>query len=193
MIEQNGDKLTFKRNAIKKDTMSQHLMSLIFSYNSRTEKYGLDDNGSNGFFPAFQRDLVWTLEQKRNLIYSIMEGLPIGTFYINRGIFTKEGDLAIDEEKMELLDNIMYDGQQRFTTIQDFLAGKFTIEVDGNEYSIKDFDNTLYSHIESYLVSVVETNFDNYEELVDYYIKINRGGTMHTDEDIQKALSTIKQ
>ncbi len=53
----------------------------------------------------YQRGLVWKLKQKAELIDSILEGFPIGTFVIVKG------------NDIELLD-----GQQRVYAISDFIA-----------------------------------------------------------------------
>lgn len=92
---------------------------------------------------------------------------------------------------MSELDTVLYDGQQRFNAIKSFLEGEFFIEHEGEKVYIDDFDESLLLHILNYTVHLVETRFKDYFELVQYYIKINRGGTLHTEEDIQKALDTL--
>lgn len=60
---------------------------LFFRAQNREEDWANNPNVSSdmlyGFFPEFQRDQVWSLEQKQQLIYSILSGIPIGSFFIN--------------------------------------------------------------------------------------------------------------
>lgn len=196
MITTENGKLHFTRPFIHKNQMNLSIESLLFFLQRRIEleeqNEGYKPSGlDNGFIPRFQRDLVWTLEQKQKLILSIMDNLPIGTFYMNRVFIYKEDGSGIDYSAMAELDTVLYDGQQRFNTIKDFLDGKFPIVIEGKEVYIHDFDETLRIHILTYTTPVTETAFDNLPELVDYYIKINRGGTLHTEADIQKALNVL--
>ena len=175
---------SFTPNAPNKTLMTIPIRSLLFLEKQRIELYE-----DEGFIPAFQRDLVWTLEQKQNLILSILDNIPIGIFYTNRvNMLDKDGNGL---STMRNLDTILYDGQQRFTAIKEFLAGAFPIPYNGESLYIHDFDKSLKNHILQSLVQVAETSFENYEDLVNYYIKINRGGTFHTQEDIQKALDVL--
>lgn len=196
MFETKNGKLHFTRPFIQKNQMNLSIESLLFFLQQRiylekrNKEYkpsGLD----NGFIPRFQRDLVWTLEQKQKLILSIMDNLPIGTLYMNRVFIYKADNSSMDYAAMAELDTILYDGQQRFNAIKDFLVGKFPIVIEDKEAYIHDFDDSLRSHILTYTIPVIETAFDNLPELVDYYIKINRGGTLHTEADIQKALDAL--
>ena len=175
---------SFTPNAPNKTLMTIPIRSLLFLEKQRIELYEDD-----GFIPAFQRDLVWTLEQKQNLILSILDNIPIGIFYTNRvNMLDRDGNGL---NTMRNLDTILYDGQQRFTAIKEFLAGEFPIPYNSESLYVHDFDKSLKNHILQSLVQVAETSFENYEELVNYYIKINCGGTFHTQEDIQKALDAL--
>lgn len=63
---------------VRCDTYSSSFESL---YNVYTTYYEEHPNGS--WFPEFQRGSVWTQEQKEQLILSMLNGLPIGAFYLN--------------------------------------------------------------------------------------------------------------
>ncbi|WP_209279428.1 DUF262 domain-containing protein [Parasedimentitalea huanghaiensis] len=73
---------------------------------------GINDMWKDGEIeiPEFQRNFVWTIKQSSLLIESFLLGLPVPQlfFYID------------DEHK-----NLVIDGQQRITTVIDFLEGYF--------------------------------------------------------------------
>lgn len=131
----------------------------------------------------FQRDLVWTRKQKEELIKSLIRGLPIGSFFINKNFENPE------------VDYVLYDGKQRLDAIKSFLSGEFPIHVNDKEYYLKDLPKADVYSITNARISVIESNISTMEELIDYYITINTAGRNHTEGDIEKArelLMTMK-
>lgn len=111
---------------VRCDTYSSSFESLYNVYTTYCEEH---PNGS--WFPEFQRGLVWTQKQKEQLILSMLNGLPIGAFYLNDWWFD-------EDEKRAKMDHVLFDGQQRFTAILDFLIGQFPITVAGKQYYVTD-------------------------------------------------------
>lgn len=131
----------------------------------------------------FQRDLVWTQKQKEELIKSLIRGLPIGSFFINKNFESPE------------VDYVLYDGKQRLDAIKSFLSGEFSIHVNDKEYYLKDLPKADVYSITNARISVIESNISTMEELIEYYITINTAGRNHTEGDIEKArelLMTMK-
>ena len=131
----------------------------------------------------FQRDLVWTQKQKEELIKSLIRGLPIGSFFINKNFESPE------------VDYVLYDGKQRLDAIKSFLSGEFPIHVNDKEYYLKDLPKADVYSITNARISVIESNISTLEELIEYYITINTAGRNHTEGDIEKArelLMTMK-
>ncbi len=131
----------------------------------------------------FQRDLVWTQKQKEELIKSLIRGLPIGSFFINKNFESPE------------VDYVLYDGKQRLDAIKSFLSGEFPIHVNDKEYYLKDLPKADVYSITNARISVIESNISTMEELIEYYITINTAGRNHTEGDIEKArelLMTMK-
>lgn len=158
------------------DTYSSSFESL---YNVYTTYYEEHPNGS--WFPEFQRGSVWTQEQKEQLIISMLHGLPIGSFYVNEW-------WSDDEEKRAKIDHVLFDGQQRFTAILDFLTGKFPITFEGKQYYVTDLSFQEWLTLKRYPISIVYSYIEDWNDLIDYYVLINKGGTAHTLEEFQKAL-----
>lgn len=131
----------------------------------------------------FQRDLVWTQKQKEELIKSLIRGLPIGSFFINKNFENPE------------VDYVLYDGKQRLDAIKSFLSGEFPIHVNDKEYYLKDLPKADVYSITNARISVIESSISTMEELIEYYITINTAGRNHTEGDIEKArelLMTMK-
>jgi hypothetical protein len=74
--------------------------------------------------PFFQRKLVWRLAHKVDFIKTILLGYPFPEIFISRG--------TIDLLSMQST-SCLVDGQQRMSTIKEFIEDKFT--VDGARYS----------------------------------------------------------
>lgn len=130
---------------------------------------------------AFQRNLVWTLEQKQNLILSILQQMPIGMFYINESFNNPN------------IDVVLYDGKQRFDAIKGFLYGEFPITIDSQDYYWYDLKDDDIATILSTSISINTTNFDSEVDLINYYLLINQSGRSHTKGDIQIALDELER
>ena len=75
-----------------------------------------------------QRGFVWTLDQKRELIYSVFKGIqlaPITVIYYEHKVYK------------------IIDGKQRLSTLIDFGNNKFSIFWNEKEYYFKDLDSSL--------------------------------------------------
>lgn len=79
---------------------------------SRTDEDHLDLDA------PYQRESVWTLDQRRALIKSMIMGLPIGAVVI--------ANLGYENEKFQRV----IDGKQRIETLRAFEAGEFTVPQD---------------------------------------------------------------
>ena len=130
---------------------------------------------------AFQRNLVWTLEQKQSLILSILQQMPIGMFYINE---------SFDNPNIDV---VLYDGKQRFDAIKGFLYGEFPITIDDQDYYWYDLKDDDVATILSTSISINTTNFDSEVDLINYYLLINQAGRSHTKGDIQIALNELER
>lgn len=177
-----------EESLFKKDVhisfMQQRLDSLLFREVAKMERYSWYIREGDGDNPtldvAFQRDFVWSLEQKQALILSILNNRPIGTFYFNESDVNGE------------IDDVLYDGKQRFSAIKEFMQGEFPVIVDGKEYHWHELPYVDYRNFLSYSVSVALSTFDSMEELIKYYIVLNTSGRIHTEGDIEKAKSLLK-
>jgi len=93
-----------------------------------------------------------------------------------------------EKEKRAKMDHVLFDGQQRFTAILDFLTGKFPITFEGKQFYVTDLSYREWLNIKRYPISIANSYIEDWNDLIDYYILINKGGTQHTDEEFRKAL-----
>jgi hypothetical protein len=70
--------------------------------------------------PSFQRDLVWTEEQKVKFIQSIWSGVDLGTYLVNDiwEFCSTNGTFS----HYRAFSGALLDGQQRLTTIQEYIT-----------------------------------------------------------------------
>lgn len=175
--------------AVRKDSGNFRISHLMHLVERRAEDwvrhFDWDEapDGLFGFIPKFQRGLVWTLEQKQALIMSMLNDVPIGVFYINE----LASEFYSDSKRLYELDTVLYDGQQRFMAIKDFLDGTFPLTINGEDIYVDNLHDRDVAKIKGTLVPIYTTYITDVNELIDYYVFINTGGTLHTKEDIEKA------
>jgi len=146
--------------------------------------------GGRGEFnldPPYQRGHVWGEQRKRELIRSILLGLPIGAIIVNvRGIaFETHG---IDEPYYSVID-----GKQRITAIHDFIDGHFTVPADwfadtdvpAGVVEVR-FPDLAISARRSFTlrpVSLIEASVPTVEEEEEIFNLINFGGLAQGETD----------
>lgn len=122
------------------------------------------------FCPDYQRDFVWDEKDKEALIDSVFNNIDIGKFvFIDKGYCN------------DLLYEIL-DGKQRLSALKDFYENKFTYKgLYFNELSKKEQD-----YFESYYVSVAEVSDSSREQILKYFLMLNRQGRIMSQEQLKK-------
>ena len=129
--------------------------------------------------PPFQRKLVWKLDQKRELIESILMGIPIPVIYV----------FEDDNGKKQVVD-----GRQRISTIISFLNNEFSLDNLKMlpAFNGKKFDNLepIYkSKVERYQIPVYVIEPPTPERVkYDIFDRVNRGGTQLNNQEMRNAL-----
>lgn len=129
--------------------------------------------------PLFQRELVWNIKQKSELIESIIMGIPLPVFYVREqpdGVY------------------IVVDGKQRLSTLFDFIDNKFAL---GNLSILTDYKGARFSDlslldqnkIEDYTLTVNVIKAPTSDRVTfDLFDRVNRGGTRITNQEMRNAL-----
>lgn len=127
--------------------------------------------------PTWQREEVWTTEQKISFVEGIFLGFGTGFLVVNGR------EWVGDEGTPALMAGWLIDGQQRVSAIRDFLAGNYPIF--GSTYwadipraqQVRRFLNEPFPQMEIVYIGHEPT-------LKDLYYRLNRGGAVHTDADM---------
>ena len=127
----------------------------------------------------FQREDVWGIQQQRELIESILMGLPLPIFYFNQD---KQGRL------------IVIDGRQRLNAIFSFMNNEFALDKlkildDFNKKKFSDLDGVYQSKIEDYqlMAHVIQAMTPDRVKF-DIFDRVNRAGTQLNKQEIRNAL-----
>lgn len=155
-----------KNREMRMNFMQMHLSSLL----SKVYHFGVDFN------PDYQRDFVWDLEDKVALIDSIFNNVEIGKF----AFIHKDYD---EKYLYEILD-----GKQRLRTILDFYENRFPYK--GKYYN--DLTIGDRSYFENYPVSVAEAEEMNRENVLRYFINLNKNGRVMSKDQISKVEEMLK-
>lgn len=147
-----------------------------------TEKSGL---GKFELNPDFQRGVVWSQDQQIAYIESLLKGKiseSLRTITINR---------LYEDERVEddFFGVCVIDGLQRLTSLIKFSKGEFNIF--NNQLSHEDLKKSSYSLACMYVKFQV-MEFKRKNDVLEYYIDINTGGTVHTDDELKRVRSLIK-
>jgi uncharacterized protein with ParB-like and HNH nuclease domain len=128
-----------------------------------------------------QREFVWTLEQKRELIWSVLIGRHIPHFALINSIDKKN-------EKEDLW--LVIDGKQRLSTIFDFVNDKFSLLIDDKEYLCSelplDYQQTInHFYFRYYVVNEPWDDRITDEQKIAWFKFINFSGTPQDIEHIK--------
>lgn len=149
----------------KKDDLrlsySQRTMGDLFT---KAYKFGLNLD------PEYQREHVWTIEDKVNLIDSIFNNVDIGKFvYVHLGY---NGEYSYE----------VLDGKQRIRAILDYYEDRF--QYRGKFFS--ELSNRDQDHFDGYSISYAEIQNATQEQKLQYFLKLNTGGRIMSKEHLSK-------
>ena len=129
-----------------------------------------EENYKFNLNPDFQRNFVWTVEQQIAYVEYILKGGISGRdilFNHPNWMGSFAGSLVI------------VDGKQRIKAVSDFLDDK--IYVFGHKYS--EYTDRLTSGTD-FIFHI--NNLKKKNDVLQWYIDLNTGGTVHTVEEIKK-------
>lgn len=136
----------------------------------------LESKGMN-----LQRGLVWTLKQKRELIFSILLGRHIPHCAIINTINKYDNKTDIYQ---------IIDGKQRLSTIFDFIDNEFAIEIDSEYYCFDDLPKEYQQainnfHFRYYIINEPWDTRITDEQKIDWFKFINYVGTPQDEEHLK--------
>lgn len=130
-----------------------------------------------------QRDFVWSLEQKQELIWSILMNRRIPRMAM-MNIIVRDGEELGDTYQI-------IDGKQRLSTMIDFYNNKFPLLIDGINYLFnalpQDYQNVIGGYKFAYYIAnePIEKPFTD-QDKIDWFKLINFAGTQQDKEHFEK-------
>lgn len=170
----NNNKESYIQNDDLRLNYSQRSLSDILG---KAYHFGID------FEPDYQRDYVWELNDKIELIDSIFNNVDIGKF-----VYIRINDKKWKENGYKYSYEIL-DGKQRIRAILDFYEDKFTY--DGktfSELSVRD-----QNHIKNYPINIAEISNINEEQALRYFIKLNVTGKTMDKKHLDKVKKRLEE
>ena len=142
---------------------------------SISELYELYKNGRLILQPFFQRNLVWTEKAKSRFIESILLKLPIAEIYLYQ----------ISSDELSVID-----GQQRLSTIFNFIDKKFILK-DLEKITDIESQDIEFSYKEDFLsfpINFVIIKSDTSRgDIIDMYSRINEYTVNLNDQELRRA------
>lgn len=170
-INSPSEEKIYPMSEIKVDKGFYTVFELKRRYDADSKRIILDSD--------FQREDVWDIYRKSELVESVLMGLPLPIFYFNQD---KYGRL------------IVIDGRQRLTALFEFMDGKYALTKlkvlpDENKKSFKDLSPLLQSRIEDYQIQAHVIMPPTPDRLkFDIFDRVNRGGMQLNKQEIRNAL-----
>ncbi len=128
-----------------------------------------------------QRPLVWTLEQKRELINSMLIGRHIPHCAIVNIVDPADNSKDILQ---------IIDGKQRLSTMVEFVSNVFPLEIDGKEYFFIDLPEEYqlaikHFHFRYYVINEEFGNPMTDQQKINWFKFINFAGTPQEAEHLK--------
>lgn len=129
--------------------------------------------------PDFQREDVWGIKQKSELIETVLMGIPLPIFYLNE---RKDGKLVV------------VDGRQRLTTFFSYLNDEFKLSnlkilSKLNDKAFSDLDPILQANLEDFQIIAQVIKPPTPDRIkFDIFDRVNRGGTPLNNQEMRNAL-----
>lgn len=130
--------------------------------------------------PDFQRGHVWNESQQISFVEFILRGGQIQTLLFNHPHWMGNFDHDTD-------DMVLVDGLQRLTAILKFLKNELPIF---GGYKRDEIDGLMLGLFD---IQISVNNLKTKKEVLQWYIELNSGGTVHTPEEIEKVKQLIEK
>ncbi len=166
------------------------MKTLDFNYGSKDlqDLIALYEDGRLNLEPGFQRQSVWSLNDRKKLIQSILQNYPVPSIFLYKST-DENGRLKYD----------VLDGKQRlesflmFIGASSFRSGKFDIKAklyDRDEVQLWDWNKLKRAKYENlitgYKVQTVEISGD-LSDIIDLFVRINSTGKRLTSQEKRHA------
>ncbi|SKY97036.1 Protein of uncharacterised function DUF262 [Mycobacteroides abscessus subsp. bolletii] len=170
--------------------MSGILRTYRVNNSARSVDFFLDRDPDDPRFDMdqpYQRGVVWGVKRKRNLIKSLLMGIPVPAIVINDRFGAEFKHPGYSQDR-----NWMYaivDGKQRVSAIQGFVRGEFAVSADwfedGTGGAVRYSDLTLPQQrgFRNSPLPTAEGQFKTLEQERELFDLVNFGGLVQGESD----------
>lgn len=134
--------------------------------------------------PDFQRGHVWTTEQQIAFVEYFLKGGTSG-----RVVYFNKPNWGHFNPIKGYNDFVCVDGLQRITALRRFLNAEISIF----GYLVTEFEDRLRMLRAGDNLRLNINNLKSKKEVLQWYLEMNTGGTIHTDDEIEKVKELIKK
>lgn len=170
-IEKSMGKYISLKSLPERVVGGQNLMDIRLNYLQKT----IDEYDNLDLNPIFQRGHVWTEEQQVKFVEYIVSGGKTSNIILNHPSWSRGGCKG---------KFVIVDGKQRLTALLRFMNDE--IEAYGYKASEIVGVNTLTVRME---INELKTD----KEVIEWYLELNDGGTVHTDEELNRVRNLLKE
>ena len=168
---------------MKIDLQTVTVAELTEGYSDRGDEGVRGYGGRLNIRPAYQREFVYKDRQREEVIHTVRRGFPLNTMYW--AVTGGEGESEEDGHGgFELLD-----GQQRTVSLCQYVAGDYSVPVDGTPMFFGNLPAERQKQILDYELSIYVCEGDPGEKL-DWFKIINIAGERLTDQELRNAIYT---
>ena|GEM_PF-3438287 len=140
-----------------------------------------DDSERLDMSPDYQRGHVWTDAQAEAFVGAFAERTPVPAIFIRRGAHPAPDQVV--------------DGKQRLTALLRFVSCEIGAALtDGRRVMWADFDifdRRMFLHATMPVVHLAESTTD--ADVLRIYLRLNRGGTPHTDDELRRVEGLLRE
>jgi hypothetical protein len=149
------------------------LDDMIDTFERYTKEYGLDLN------PDFQRPHVWTEEKQIAYVEFVLRGGQSSkTILLNMPNWMHWKQDVFETGGKNCM--VIVDGKQRLEAVRRFLNNE--IPVFG--YTLNQYEDKFRLNLISFDIYI--NNLNSRKEVLKWYLDLNTGGVVHSDEEIEK-------
>jgi len=131
--------------------------------------------------PSWQRPLVWTQEQKIRFIESIWGDVDVGSYMVN-DVYSFVS-IGKSEAYFRLFSEVLLDGQQRLSALQDYLLNEFPVpDASGVPRYWRDLPRTERRRFSGFHFAKASISSWDEAHLRKAYDLRAFGGTAHTED-----------
>lgn len=135
--------------------------------------------------PDYQRSRAWTDDQCAKFIGFLLEGGTAPPLWVQRWKY----DTGLPDE--------MLDGLQRATAVLRFLNNEVPFEtIGGVRMYLRDMSERdqrlICSHAGGPTLTVRYVQYENRADVLRFYLRLNRGGTPHSDAEIERVQELLR-